>query len=94
MSEKGVKVTTMAKGYDHEIVGALVTHPKAVPWKIEIKCTVKPFAIRLSTGCYFNTTLLMWALYKLPNTNSKVVSFSSAIVSQFCVRPCNSLRWT
>jgi hypothetical protein len=42
MSEKGVKVTTMAKGYDHEIVGALVTHPKAVPWKIGIKCIGSP----------------------------------------------------
>ena len=64
MSEKGVKVTTMAKGYDQENVGALVTHPKSVPWKIEIKCSVKPYAIRLSTECYFSTTLLMWALYK------------------------------
>ena len=54
----------MAKGHDHEVVWALVTHPKAVAWKIEIKCSVRPYAIKLSTKCCFNTTLLMWALYK------------------------------
>ena len=64
MSEKGVEITTMAKGHDHEIVGGLVTHLKAVPWKIEIKCTVKPYAISLSAECYFNISLFMWALYK------------------------------
>ena len=27
----------MTKGGDHDIVGALETHPKAVPWKFEIE---------------------------------------------------------
>ena len=28
---------TMAKGCDHEIVRALETHPKAIPWETEIE---------------------------------------------------------
>lgn len=46
----------MAKGRDHEIVGAPETHPKAVPWNTEIeivwtrafKCSLKTNVIRLS----------------------------------------------
>ena len=30
----------MAKGRDHEIVRALETHPKAVPWRIDIEFCV------------------------------------------------------
>jgi hypothetical protein len=26
----------MAKGHDHEIVRALETHPKAIPWKLKL----------------------------------------------------------
>lgn len=30
----------MANGHDHETLRALKTHPKAVPWKIEIDICV------------------------------------------------------
>ena len=51
-----------AKGCDHEIVRALETHLKAVPWTFEMvldfvwshayKCSVKTYVIGLSMKCY------------------------------------------
>jgi len=32
----------MAKGHDHEVVGALGTQPKATTWKIEIEICEAP----------------------------------------------------
>ena len=59
----------MAKGPDHQIVRALETRPKGVPWKIEIefcapqafKCSVKTYMTGLSNECNFNAILLMRA---------------------------------
>ena len=53
----------MAKGYNHETVKALETHPKAVAWTIEFetcvvtafRCSVKAYGTRLSTECYLIT---------------------------------------
>ena len=42
----------MAKNRDHEIVRALETHPKAVPWRIEIEFCV---VMGLQVLCKDNT---------------------------------------
>ena len=68
----GPFVYTMARGLWPWNFGALETHSKAVPWKIEIKMGVvtclhvyckdiKTYATRLSTESYFITILFMWA---------------------------------
>jgi hypothetical protein len=55
----------MVQGLGHEIVRALETHPKSVPWKIKI-CVVTSFQVQckkyptgLSTKCFSITMLFM-----------------------------------
>lgn len=85
---KTIQDRNWAKSHDQESVSSLETHPKTVTWTVDVKfcvvvdhqvCNVKAYSSGISSKCYFNIILLMWAL--LHNKLKQIMS-------------CEILKWT
>lgn len=90
---------TMAKGSDHKIMRALATHPKAIPWNIEIilcvvtgfKCSRNTYVTGLSTKCYIIPSYSCEPFQTMSYDELRIVRFWSVMVAHFCIRS-TSLR--